>query len=70
MPGAPVETLTRLRADLAAAVDAATSRARRLQAVVRELGEVYGCALGVLLRPAGADSPAPEGRGALVNTEA
>jgi Rod binding domain-containing protein len=70
LPGAPVAALTRLRAELAAAVDAAASRARRLQAVVRELGEVYGCALGVLLRPAGAESPAPEGHGALVNTEA
>lgn len=68
-PGAPAAALARLRDELRDAVQAASSRIRRLQAVARELADVYGTALAALVAGRAEAAPAST-QGSFVNTEA
>ncbi len=71
IPGAPRETLHGLREKLRAATVEVTARATRLRTLARELADVYGGAVAVLLRAAGVETDgasAPPG-GRLVNVE-
>ena len=75
-PGAPRERLLGLREELSSASAAVAERVRRLQPIVRELGEVHSIAFSALLHTQrsaapGADlSDATLHHGALVDTEA
>jgi hypothetical protein len=79
-PGAPRERLLGLREELRAATGAVADRVRRLQPLVRELGEVHALAFAALLQTQVSAAPGPRAQdpglpmevrhGALVDTEA